>query len=134
MQRLKTNIAGHMINQTHSRGCSLVLIIMLRDKTVAFSSQTSIIFSGDRELSFQVCEVVGVVKRVHILFGGVHRLATALKEVEEEQEEVQEIRDEWEDEEVEENGGLKVEGEPLITCVDEMTCATPLSQAVQCES
>ena len=52
---------------------------------------------------------VGLVKRVHTLFGGVHRLATALKEVEEVREEVQEIRDEWEDEEVEENGGLKVE-------------------------
>ena len=50
------------------------------------------------------CERVGVVKRVHTLFGGVHRLATALKEVEEVQEEVQEIRDEWEDEEEEENG------------------------------
>ena len=55
------------------------------------------------------CEGVGVVKRVHTLFGGVHRLATALKEVEEVREEEQEIRDEWEDEEVEENGGLKVE-------------------------
>ena len=51
--------------------------------------------------------------RVHTLFGGVHRLATALKEVEEVREEVreevQEIRDECEDEEVEESGGLKVE-------------------------
>ena len=28
------------------------------------------------------CEEVGVVKRVHTLLGGVHRLATALKEVE----------------------------------------------------
>ena len=37
------------------------------------------------------CEEVGVVKRVHTLLGGVHRLATALKEVEEVQEEVQEI-------------------------------------------
>ena len=41
----------------------------------------------------------------------MHRLATALKEVEEVQEEVQEIKDEWEDEEAEENGGLKGEGE-----------------------
>ena len=40
------------------------------------------------------CEGVGLVKRVHTLFGGVHRLATAVKEVEEVQEEVQEIRDE----------------------------------------
>ena len=55
------------------------------------------------------CQGVGVVKRVHTLFGGVHKLATAPKEVEEVREEVQEIRDEWEDEEVVENGGLKVE-------------------------
>ena len=40
------------------------------------------------------CEEVGVVKRVHTLLGGVHRLATALKEVEEVEEEVQKIRDE----------------------------------------
>ena len=66
-------------------------------------------------------EEVGVVKRVHTLLGGVHRLATALKVVEEVQEEVQEIKDEWEDEEVEGNGGLKVEGEPHTSCVDEMT-------------
>ena len=38
------------------------------------------------------CEKVGVVKRVHTLLGGVHRLATALKVVEEVQEEVQEQR------------------------------------------
>ena len=56
------------------------------------------------------CVGVGVVKRVHTFFGGVHRLATALKEVEEMREEVQELNDEWEDEEVEENGGFKVEG------------------------
>ena len=77
------------------------------------------------------CEEVGVVKRVHTLFGGVHRVATALKVVEELREEVQEIRDEWEDEEVEGNGGVKVEGEPHSSCVDEMTCATPLSHAMQ---
>ena len=71
------------------------------------------------------CEEVGVAKRVHTLLGGVHRLATALKVVEEVQEEVQ-------DEEVERNGGLKVEGEPHTSCMDEMTCATPLSHAVQC--
>ena len=79
------------------------------------------------------CEGVGVVKRVHTLLGGVHRLATALKEVEEVREEVQEMRDEWEDEEDEENGGLKVE-EIRSSCMDGMTCATPLSHAVQCES
>ena len=36
------------------------------------------------------CEDVRVVKRVHTLFDGVHRLATALKEVEEVQEEMDE--------------------------------------------
>ena len=57
-----------------------------------------------------LCEGVSVVKRESIpLFGGVHRLATALKEVEEVREKVQEIRDEWEDQEDEENGGVKVE-------------------------
>ena len=67
------------------------------------------------------CEGVGLVTRVHTLFGGVHRLATALKEVEEVREEVQEIRDEWEGEEDEENGGLKVE-ETRSSCDDhEMT-------------
>ena len=71
------------------------------------------------------CEEVGVVKRVHNFLGGVHRFATVLKVVGEVQEEVQEIKDEWEDEEVEENGGLKVEGEPHTSCMDEMTCATP---------
>ena len=54
MKRLKTNLAGHMIIQVHSRGCSLLLIIMLSDRTVAFTSQTSINFSHDREHSFQV--------------------------------------------------------------------------------
>ena len=78
---------------------------------------------------------VGVVKRVHTLFGGVHKLAMALKEVEEVQEEVQEIKKmNGKDEEVKENGGLKVEGAPHTSCIDEMTCATPLSHAVQCES
>ena len=80
-------------------------------------------------VGLMTCEEAGVAKRVHALLGGVHRLATALKE---EQEEVQEVKDEWEDEEVEGNGGLKVEGEPHTSCVDEMTCATPLSHAVQC--
>ena len=78
------------------------------------------------------CEEVGVVKRVHTLLGGVHRLATVLKVVEEVQEEVQEIKDEWKDEEVEGNGTLRVERDPHTSCVDEMTCATPLSHAVQC--
>ena len=76
------------------------------------------------------CEEVGVVKGVHLLSGEVHRLATALKVLEEVQEEVQKVKDE----EVEGNGGLKVEGEPHTSCVDEMTCATPLSHVMQCES
>ena len=81
------------------------------------------------------CEGVGVVKRVHTLSGGVHRLATALKEVEEVRKEVQEIKDEWEDEEVEENWRTQGRRETLITCVDEMTCATPLIHAgAMCES
>ena len=47
------------------------------------------------------------------------------------QEEVQEVKDEWKDEEDEENGGLKVE-EIRSSCMDGLTCATPLSHAVQC--
>ena len=39
-------------------------------------------------------EEVGVVKRVHLLSGEVRRVATALKVVEEVQEEVQEVKDE----------------------------------------
>ena len=78
------------------------------------------------------CEGVGVVKRVHTLFGGVHKLASTLKVVEEVQDEVRQVKDECEDEEEDGNGGLKVEGEPHTSCVDEMTCATPLSHAMQC--
>ena len=40
------------------------------------------------------CEDVGVVKRVHTLLGGVHRLATALKLVEQLQDEEQETKHE----------------------------------------
>ena len=40
------------------------------------------------------CEETRAVKRVHTLSGGVHRLATALKVVEEVQEELQVIKDE----------------------------------------
>ena len=40
------------------------------------------------------CEEVGVVKRIHLLSGEVRRVATALKVVEEVQEEVQEVTDE----------------------------------------
>ena len=62
------------------------------------------------------CQEVGVVKRVDTLLGGGHRLAAALKVV----EEVQEDEDESQDEEVERNGGLKVE--IRLSCDDhEMT-------------
>ena len=45
-------------------------------------------------LGLITCEVVGVVNGVHLLSGEVHSVTTALKVVEEEQEEVQEIGDE----------------------------------------
>ena len=93
---------------------------------MSYSSHGVLSCTNSRILNlYRLCEEVGVVKRVHTLLGGVHRLAAALKVVEDVQEEVQEIKDEWEDEEVEGNGGLKVEGEPHTSCVDEMTCATP---------
>ena len=58
---------------------------------------------------------------VHLLSGEVRSVATALNVLEEVQEEVQEVKDEWEDEEVEGNGGLKVE-ETRSSCDDhEMT-------------
>ena len=53
-----------------------------------------------------ICEEVGVVKGVHLLSGEVRSVTTALKVVEEVQKEVQEVKDEWEDEVVEGNGGL----------------------------
>ena len=43
-------------------------------------------------VGLMTCEEVGVVNRVHTLLGEVHKLATALKVVEEVQEEVQEIK------------------------------------------
>ena len=49
-------------------------------------------------------EEVGVIKRVHTLFGGVRSVATALKVVEEVQEDVQELEGELEDVEARENG------------------------------
>ena len=60
-------------------------------------------------LGLITCGEVGVVKGVHLLSGEVRSVTTALKVVEEVQEEVQEIKDEWEEEEVEGHGGLKVE-------------------------
>ena len=49
-------------------------------------------------IGLTICEGVGVVKRVRTLVGGVHRLATAFKEVEV-WEEVKEMKDEWDEEE-----------------------------------
>ena len=54
--------------------------------------------------ALRTCEEVGVVKRVHTLLGGVRCFATALKVVEEVQEEEQEVKDELEDDEMKENG------------------------------
>ena len=45
-------------------------------------------------LGLITCEEVGVVKEVHLLSGEVRSVTTALKVVEEVQEEVQEIKDE----------------------------------------
>ena len=88
-----------------------------------------------RVLCWRACEGVGVVRRVHTLFGGVHRLATALKEVEEVLEEVQEIRDEWEDEEKEENGDQgRGRTAHFMYGRDDMRNTLSLSHAVQCES
>ena len=67
------------------------------------------------------CEEVAVVKGDRLLSGEVRSVTTALKVVEEVQEEVQEIRDKWEGEEEEGNGGLRVE-EIRSSCDDyEMT-------------
>ena len=55
-------------------------------------------------LGLVTCEEVGFVSRVHLLSGEVPSVTTALKVVEEVQEEVQEI-----EEEVGWNGELKVE-------------------------
>ena len=60
-------------------------------------------------LGLTTCEEAGVVKGVHLHSVEVRSVTSSLKAGEEVQEEVQEIKDEWEDEEVEENGGLKVE-------------------------
>ena len=45
-------------------------------------------------LGLLTCEEVGVVKGVHLLSGEVNSVTTALKVMEEVQEEVQEIKDE----------------------------------------
>ena len=68
-------------------------------------------------LGLRTCEEVGVVSGVHLLSGEVRSVSTALKVVEEVQEEVQEIKDEWDEKKVEGNGGLKVE-EKRSSCDD----------------
>ena len=55
------------------------------------------------------CGEVGFVSSVHLLFGGVRSVTTALKVVEEVQEGLQEIEDERREEEMRWNGELKVE-------------------------
>ena len=52
---------------------------------------------------------VGVVQGVQLLSDEVRSVTTALKEVEEVLEEMQEIKDGWENKEVEGNGRLKLE-------------------------
>ena len=60
-------------------------------------------------LGLITCVEVGLVIRLHHLFGEVRSVTTALKVVEEVQEGLQEIDGEWEEEEVGWNGELKVE-------------------------
>ena len=60
-------------------------------------------------LGLITCGEVGLVIRLHLLFGEVRTVTTAFKVVEEVQKEVQEIEREWEEEEVGWNGELKVE-------------------------
>ena len=45
-------------------------------------------------LGLVTCAEVGLVSRPHVLFGGVRSVTTVLKEVEEEQQELQEIEGE----------------------------------------
>ena len=55
--------------------------------------ETSLQNRGSNEEGRHRCEEVGVVQRVHTLVGGVRSVATALKVVEEVQEEVQEVKE-----------------------------------------
>ena len=67
------------------------------------------------------CEEVGIVKGVHLLSGEVRSGCYCPQGSGRVQEEMQEVKDECEDEEVEENGGPKVE-EIRSSCDDhEMT-------------
>ena len=82
-------------------------------------------------LGLITCEEVGVVSWVHLLSGEVRSVTTALRVVEEVQEEVQEVKDEWKDEEVEVNGGLKVE-EIRSSCDDHEMTRTSETWATRC--
>ena len=64
----------------------------------------SIVFKSSR-----VCGEVGLIIRLHLLFGEVRSVTTALKVVEEVQQGLQEMKRELEEEEVGWNGELKVE-------------------------
>ena len=68
------------------------------------------------------------------LFGGVHRFATVFMGLEVVRMEMQETKDEWEDEGGRTEWRTQERKETFITCVDEMTYATHLSHAMQCES
>ena len=61
-------------------------------------------------LGLITCVEVGFISRLHLMFGGVRSVTTVLKEVEEEQQGLQEIEDERGEEEVGWNGELEVEG------------------------
>ena len=58
------------------------MLLQMACQTACYSSSTSL--SGE----------VGLVIRLHLLFGGVRSVTTALKEVEEEKQGLQEIEDE----------------------------------------
>ena len=77
-------------------------------------------------------EEVGFVSRVHLLFGGVRSVTTPLKVVEEVQEGLQEIEDEWGEEEVGWNGELKVEERRPLRAW--MTWETRATHDVVCKS
>ena len=61
---------------------------MVKVETLLISKKIYATFSSN-------CGEVGFVSRVHLLLGEVRSVTTALKVVEEVQEEVQEIEDEW---------------------------------------
>ena len=114
LQTANSKLSSEILNTLHSRN---LLTDLIKNNSTWCHLPSRILDVPVNVL----CEEVGVVKSVHLRSGEVRRVATALKVVEEVREEVQEIKDEWEDEEVEGNGGLKVE-EIRSSCDDhEMT-------------